>query len=99
MKKDNPPLEVEAFLWNGKTRLSGRLVLGPTTLAFEADGFHSSHLGLEIDLADIVKLESFLLYDIARKGLKITARNGREGQFIIPDFDVFYRKLKEAIEG
>ena len=98
MKKDNPPLEVEAFLWNGKTRLPGRLILGSTTLAFETDGFQSSHLCLEIALADIIKLESFLLYDIARNGLKIKAQNGRESEFIIPEFDTFYKKLKEAIK-
>ena len=98
MKKYNPPLEVEAFLWNGKTRLPGRLVLGPTTLAFETDGFQSSHLCLEIALADIIKLESFLLYDIARNGLSIITQNGMEGQFIIPEFDTFYKKLKEAIK-
>lgn len=72
-----------ASLWNGRVQLPGTLSLTSKDLIFQPNDFGESHLSLEIPLKTIEKMETFLIFGMSRKGLRITGSDGRTDLFII----------------
>ncbi len=85
-------LKSSAHLWDGKKQLPGMLSLTPKNLFFQFDDFQKSHLNLQIPLNQIIKAESFLIYDLSRNGLKITGKDGQTDLFVLDD-PVGFRKV------
>ena len=81
-----------AYLWDGNKQLPGMLSLTPKNLIFKFDNFQKSYLNLQIPLDEIEKAEPFLIYDIARNGLKIEGKKGQTDLFILED-PVGFRKV------
>ncbi len=92
-----PLLNFPAHLWDGYKQLSGTISLTTENLVFRFDDFQKSHLNLKIPIEDIENAESFLLFDISRKGLKISAKNGHEDLFILDDPMGFLKELTKLI--
>ena len=86
-----------AFLWDGINQLSGSLELWDTKVLFRLDGFQKSHLLLSIPLSTIEKVETFLVFDLARNGLRIQNKNGEHDFFVIEDLDQFKTRLIQAM--
>lgn len=82
-----------AALWDGKKQLSGVLTLTPEHLIFQFDDFRKSHLNLQIPLREIEKVESFLIFEISRKGLKVICKDGHEDLFVLDDPLGFKKEL------
>lgn len=80
-----PILTTEAFLWNGKKQLAGILTLTPRKLHFQFDDFRQSHLGLKISISEIKKVEEFLVFDLARNGIRIESKSGKADLFVLKD--------------
>ena len=76
---------VPGFLWNHSTQLSGSLEIWDTHLAFEFSTFKEGHLKLEIPLIEIERVEEYLVFDLARNGLRVQTRDGRYNLFILND--------------
>ena len=91
---DIPIMTAEAWLWNGYKQLSGQLLLFASHLKFEQEEFPDSHLCLKIPLAEIGEVETFLLFGLARKGLIIRSRSGRQDLFVLDDPGAFRRALE-----
>ncbi len=86
-------IESSASLWDGRQQLPGTLSLTPKNLFFKFDNFQKSHLNLRIPLDQIEKAESFLIFEISRKGLKITGAEGHEDLFVLDDPIAFKKEL------
>lgn len=93
-----PILTTPAWLWNGRRQLSGQLRLFAGYLQFEQEEFPDSHLALEIPLVEIESMEEFLIFDLARHGLLIRSRSGRQDFFVMKDPAAF-RKVCETLTG
>lgn len=84
-----------AFFWDGSVQLSGVLELWDTEIKFIFEDFQHSHLNLKIQLDDIKICKSFLLFNVAQKGLKIISVNGKVDMFILEDSKEFYKILEQ----
>ena len=91
-------LQVSAHLWDGHKQLPGKLSLTPKNLFFHFDDFQKSHLNLQVPLLEIKKAETFLLYDLAKNGLKITSSGGQIDLFILADPEQFKKIIFQTIE-
>ncbi len=89
-----PIITTEAWLWNGHRRLSGQLLLFAGHLQFEQVEFPDSHLSLTIPLAEIMEMEEFLLFGLARNGLLIRSRSGRQDLFVLNSPANFRRQVE-----
>ena len=89
-------LQSPVYLWDGRKQLVGTLSLTLKHLTFELDDFQKSHLKLVIRLRDIETVESLLLFDFARNGLKIKSNSGLD-LFILDDPMKFRKVLLKAI--
>lgn len=90
-------LQVTSHLWGGNKRIAGTLSLTSKCLLFVFDDFQKSHLNLVIQLGDIETVESLLLFDFARNGLKIESRRGFD-LFVLDDPMKFRKALMKAID-
>lgn len=91
--------KVPAHLWNGNQTLNGHLVLRSNALTFECTDFSRSHLELQIPLAGIERVEPFLVFDYANKGLRITSHDGREDLFVLEDPLTFRGALQQLLNN
>lgn len=89
------PVKVDAHLWNGQQKLSGKLSLSDGLLKFTLSGFEDSHLDIHLTIADIVEIEEFLLYDISLNGLYLKSKSGREDHFILTDPVAFRKSINQ----
>lgn len=92
-------LKVPVHLWDQEKTIQGTLILRPDMLVFELVDFGQSHLDMKIPLRDIIRVESFLIFGHARKGLKITSKDERVDLFVLDDPLSFRKQLLLAIEA
>ncbi|MCB9288651.1 MAG: hypothetical protein H6560_15185 [Lewinellaceae bacterium] len=91
-----PPLYAQqAWLWDDGHSIPGRLEILPGQLGFRLQQYDNSHLRLEIRLEDIESCETFLLFGLARAGLRIQTADGRASLFIMDDPARVKQKLEE----
>ena len=91
-------LEQTAIFWDGIKQLPGALILEQTKLIFKFDDFKSSHLNLCISLEEIQYARIFLVFDIAKNGLKVCTHNGHTDLFILEDCKKISDALNQQIE-
>jgi hypothetical protein len=100
MKTEKHPKAVniisKASLWDGNRQLPGTLSLTPKNLIFQFDDFQKSHLNLVIPLEDIETAEHFLVFELARNGLKISTEKGYD-LFVLENAMDFRKVLMKAI--
>ena len=75
----------DAFLWNGNTRLPGTLYLLKDRLEFSLTGFEQSSLSFQVQLKEIEKVETFLLFGFTRNGISIKTSSGHENNLILEE--------------
>lgn len=90
-------LEYQAWLWNGRQQIPGRLILLEHKMSFEITSFPKSSLQLEIFYRDIVQIKEFLLFDLARYGLRINTINGRSDLFVLDDPASLQKALQDRL--
>lgn len=86
-------LSVPAMLWDGSRQLSGALELWETRVFFRLDGFKNSHLQLSIPLAELDFAEEYLVFDLAKNGLRIQSKDGRFDLFVLEEG----KRFKKAV--
>lgn len=97
-KNLGPPLfSTPASLWDGATQLPGSLELWETEAVFRPAGFTSGYLSLRIPLAEIEKVEEYLVFNLARNGLRIQSREGKYDLFVLEDIQSFKARLLEKL--
>ncbi len=89
--------KTQASLWNGKLQLSGMLIMTPKSLVFTFDDFSKSHMKLCIPFDQIQKMDTFLVFDLSKNGLRITGQKGHFDLFVIPELDSFLLALKRQL--
>ena len=94
-----PMLEFPASLWNGIRQLHGTLEIWETEVFFRLTDFKGSHLNLLIHFSDIQKVEEFLIYDIARNGLRIIGKDGKTDLFVLEDSQVVKQTLDKLLKN
>jgi hypothetical protein len=82
-----------ASLWDGSKQLTGILELWDNRVNFRLTDFHNSHLHLCIPLNNIEIIEEFLIFDLARNGLKIQDKDGKIDLFVINEVRSFKAQL------
>lgn len=95
--KNTVTLRARAFFWDGSKQLPGLLKLNKEKLLFQFDDFLHSHLKLCIDLKSIDSVKVFLVFNIAKNGLKITSNNQKIDMFILDEAELFYECLKKQM--
>ncbi len=87
MKKNAgaPILSVPAAIWDGSHQLSGMLELWPEAVCFRLSGFKNSHLQLYIPITEIERAEEFLVFNLAKNGLRIQSKNGQVDLFVLDE--------------
>lgn len=96
---NHPRYLAPAFLWDGHRQLPGQLELREDRVIFLFDDFRGSHLTLAIPVGEIALVEEFLLFDIARHGLRIEGRTGKVDCFVLDEPGVFKEKIREQLRG
>ena len=99
MKKNSikPIHSSYAYLLNKIDRFPGTLELWATVVCFRFKNFNESHLNLNIPIAEIEKIEEFLVFDIAKIGLRIQGLNGKNDLFVLEDGGVFKKKIQAQV--
>jgi len=90
-------IKSHAYLWDGTKQLSGTLELWPSQLVFHFDDFQMTHLNLNIPLEKIEYAKVFMIFNIAKNGLKVKTREGKIDLFVLKDCREFYRVLTANI--
>ncbi|MBT8234467.1 MAG: hypothetical protein HKO66_10260 [Saprospiraceae bacterium] len=96
-KSNDPIYSVKASIWNGSRQLPGTLELGKKNILFKFSDFTKSHLKLQIPLIEISKIEEYLLFELARCGLKILNKNGHFDLFVMENAAFFKKKVIEEL--
>jgi len=96
--RDAALMTVSAWLWNGKDKLAGFLVLTQDRLRFQLRDFPDSHLQMEIPLSDIEQVDTFMVFGFARLGLQIRSASHRNDRFILEDLKSFHQRLQAQIK-
>jgi len=97
-KAAHTPIHISpAALWDGIYQLSGILELWEHAVIFRLDDFKKSHLNLTISHAEIASVEEFLVYDLARNGLRIQNKDSKFDLFVLEDAPRFKRLLEQAL--
>ncbi|GJM33548.1 MAG: hypothetical protein DHS20C18_25490 [Saprospiraceae bacterium] len=94
----NPVFSTPASLWNGTNQLLGNLELWETAVIFRLADFQESHLNLTIPLANIEKVEAYLVFNLAKNGLRIQDKEGRYDLFVLDDVRGFKKVLLERLD-
>ena len=85
----------DAFLWDGIKRLEGEIKVFEQHLDFEFKDFSSSHLKLQIPFEGIEKIEDFKIFGLAKNGVKILSKDGKEDCFVLNQSDRFKKLLNK----
>lgn len=95
MKQDSsvPILSVPALLWDGSRQLSGILELWETLIFFRLDDFKNSHLQLSIPLTELDIVEEYMVFDLAKNGLRIQSKKGRYDLFVLEEGQRFKKAV------
>ncbi|MBK6931523.1 MAG: hypothetical protein IPH12_11935 [Saprospirales bacterium] len=95
MKQDSsvPILSVSALLWDGSRQLSGILELWETLVFFRLDDFKNSHLQLSIPLTELDFVEEYMVFDLAKNGLRIQSKDGRFDLFVLEEGQRFKKAV------
>ncbi len=97
-KNTNAPIyKSSATLWDGTQKLRGCLELWETEIFFRLNEFKESHLNLSIPLTAIEKVEEYLVFDLAKNGLRIQDKQGKYDLFVIDDVHKFKHILLEEL--
>ncbi|MCB0650230.1 MAG: hypothetical protein KDC85_03070 [Saprospiraceae bacterium] len=94
----DPVFSTPAYLWDGTNRLPGILELWNTEVVFRFSGFKSSHLNLVIPVSSIEKVEEYLIFDLAKNGLKIQSREDKFDLFVMEEVWKFKNSLTKALD-
>jgi len=99
MKKEIRKLiySVDASVWDGNFQLPGILGLSSNCISFNFNDFAKSHLMLQIPLNEIKEVEEFLIYELARGGLRIVNINGHFDLFVLENAAIFKKRLLTEI--
>ena len=92
-----PIFKTSAFLWDGNQKLKGTLELLETEICFRPIDFKGSHLNLHIPLESIEKVEEYLVFDLAKNGLKIQDKDGKIDLLVMDDVSKFKKILLEVL--
>lgn len=92
-----PFYSTDAHLWDGTNQLSGQLELWESKIIFRLEGFEFSHLNLSIAFSDIEKIEPYLVFNLAKNGLRIQSREGKFDLFVLEDIDKFKKNLSQVL--
>ena len=92
------PLVQPAWLWDNGHSLPGRLELTADRLLFHSNQFHNSHLHLEIPLKEIVLIDTFLVFDLARSGLRVKTRDNKVDFFVLEQVELLKTALEKALK-
>lgn len=95
MKQDSgvPILSVPALLWDGARQLSGLLELWETRVFFRLDDFTNSHLQLSIPLTELHLVEEYMVFDLAKNGLRLQSKDGRYDLFVLDEGQRFKKAV------
>ncbi len=94
MTDNNTPIvTVPATLWDGAQQLPGCLELWPAAVIFHPTDFKDGHLNLHIPLPSIKKVEAYLVFDLAKNGLRIEGQEGRFDLFVLDEVSRFKQLL------
>ena len=93
-----PILSAPAHLYDGDRQLPGTLELWPQQLVFRFANFRESHLNLFIQLDSIKKVEEFLIYNVARNGLRISCKDGKTDLFVLEESQPFKATLDNQLK-
>jgi hypothetical protein len=96
-KTPSPIFGYPAVLWDTQWQLSGTLELWEKELVFRLDAFQMSHLNWSVPLAHIRKVEEFLVFGLARNGLRIEDKHGKYDLFVLEEVSVFKKALLARI--
>lgn len=88
-----------ASLWDGSNQLSGVLELWETDVIFRLADFQDSHLHLCIAISFIEKVEEFLVFDLAKNGLRIQTKNGKYDLFVLSEGSIFKQLILKKIQS
>lgn len=91
-------LSVSANIWDGSRQLSGNLELWEKQVIFKFADFKFSHLNLYIPLKDIENAEEFLVFNLAKNGLRIENKDGKYDMFVLEEGAVFKKALHEQLK-
>lgn len=86
-----------AAIWDGRRQFSGSLELWNDRVVFYLEDFKKSHMNLRISFSEIAKVEEFLVYDLARNGLRIQNLDGKYDLFVLDEAPTFKRLLEEHL--
>lgn len=64
-------------------------------LQFGITSFADSHLQLKIPYREMTAVEEFLIFDLARNGLRVQTRDGRSTLFVLEEI----AELKELLQA
>ena len=92
-----PILKLPASLWDGIRQLPGTLELWETEVIFRLKDFKESHLDLRIPLVGIEKVEEYLVFDLAKNGLRIQGKDGKYDMFVLEDVRGFKHALAKEL--
>ena len=87
MKHREVQIIAEAYLWNGKHKLPGQLTLTNTHLEFVLRDFTQSHLKWRMELDEIESAKDFLVFNLARQGLRIMGKEGKSDLFVLENVE------------
>ena len=94
-----PLFTAPATLWDGTHQLAGQLELWATGLVFRLSDFEFSNLNLAIPLTEIAEVEEYLVFDLARNGLRVLTKNNRYDLFVLDDSRAFKLAILSSIAG
>jgi len=92
-----PIYSVEASIWDGSYQLPGVLEILNDTVSFKFNDFNKSHIKLQIPFIEIKEVEEYLIYELARGGLRITSKNGHFDLFVLQNVALFKQKVLEEL--
>jgi hypothetical protein len=94
---DKPIYASPAYLWDSINQLRGTLQLWETAVVFQFADFKEGHLSLRIPLTAIEKMEEFLVFDLAKNGLRIQDREGKYDLFVLEEVSQFKIHLNNEL--
>jgi len=89
---------VPASLWDTFIQLSGILEIWEKELVFRLLDFKDSHLNLCIPFESIEQVKEYLVFDLAKNGLRIQNKDGKFDLFVLEEVSVFKKVLSTQIK-
>lgn len=97
MKVQHPIFKTSAIFWDGKKQLEGVLELWDAEIIFHFEDYKNSSLNLVILISEIENVQLFMIYRIARNGVKIISKRNRIDQFVLEDSKYFFKLLLQQL--